>query len=163
MGRVVPKMSGSGEVMWYANPPAKVFLVVLPIAVVLGSLIGLPYFLHVYGPDALICLGVPVIVTTWLFLLLVNSRFLILTVGIGRSYVILKYLFRTRRVDANSVEEISLKPSIESDSLEYRYWGVPDSVCRIKLTNGSIVQVSLMPNGVKLRMARVLDPENFPS
>jgi hypothetical protein len=60
------------------------------------------------------------------------------------------------------VKRITIDPPVYSDSLEQRYWGEIDSICWIELKDGSKVRVVLIPNGLKLRIARVLDPKNYP-
>ncbi|MFQ6107888.1 MAG: hypothetical protein ACE5QF_09965 [Thermoplasmata archaeon] len=162
MREVKPRAMPDGSV-YYPNPPAKVLLALTPLCPIFGALIGIPYFLRVFTPVALIIIGIPLTVIVHVVFLLLLSTRLVLDSKIGQDYVELRYMFKRKRIHAEEVLGVEISPPVYSDSLEYRYWGEVDSVCTIKLRNQKRILLSLIPNGVKLRMARVLDPENFPS
>lgn len=163
MGNVTPVVSEDGSTVWYPNPMAMALLVSLPLCAILGMLIALPYFLHVFRPIAVVYIGIPVTLIGFLIFLYLVSRGLILGSEIGEDYVLLKYLFKRRRIGTKEVSRVTIDPPVYSDSLNYTWWGEKDSRCWIEFRDGEKLLATFMPNGVKLRMARVLDPENFPS
>jgi hypothetical protein len=109
----------------------------------------------------LVCL-IPFLLGFTLIFILVLSTVLIFGVEIGQDSVVLRYMFSRKRMEKDHVSRVEIDPPVHSDSLEYRYFGEKDSGCWIHLRNGAKLGFVGIPNGVKLRIARVLDPENFP-
>lgn len=161
MREVKPRVMPDGSV-YYPNPPAWVLLALLPLSGLAGILIALPYAMHVFTPFGVVCIGSTVYVVGLLIILYLTSLRLVTGVEVGHDHVVLKHMFKKRRLTAEDVKKIILNPPVLSDSLKYRYWGELDSVITIEFESGEKLVTSLFPNGVKLRMARVLDPETYP-
>ncbi len=151
-----------GGSVYYPNPPAKGLLFVIPLAILLGVLIMLPLFLGIYGNHfAYVCLpAVYILLCVLTFALL--SNWLITSIIIGQDYVLLRYPLRRKKITPSDVSCVKLDPHTESDSLQWQWIGYRISKCRIDFENGETLPIAYMPNGLMLRIARVLDPENFP-
>ena len=161
MGEVKPRAMPDGSV-YYPNPFARVAIVVVLLSAFLVGLLGLPWFLVYYQPSAIpVCL-IPSLLGFSLVFILVLSTVLIFGVEIGPDRVVLRYMFRRKRIEKDHVSRMEIDPPVYSDSLEYRYFGEKDSGCWIHFRDGTKLGFVGIPNGVKLRIARVLDPENYP-
>ncbi len=161
MGEVKPRPSGDGSTTIYPNPYAKTTVVVLLCGGLLSGLYVGWQFLTVYNPLDVVSLLVPAISVWIVFMLLADLNSFIPWVGIGKTYVMVRLLHKLKRIERRDVLRIVLDPPIESDSLEYRYWTRP-SLCTIHFADGKRFEIMHVPDGIKLRVARVLDPENFP-
>jgi hypothetical protein len=161
MREVKPREMPNGSVQ-YPNPPARVLLMLFPLAIIIGSAVGIPLFLRVYEPIAILYCGLPLTLLVSGAMFYQVFRKVAHGITIGRDYVIMDFTFKKRRLTVSEVRSITLDPAVLSDSLTYRYWGELDSIMTIEFKSGEKLVMSLIPNGVKLRMARVLDPEQYP-
>lgn len=162
MRKVKTREMPDGSV-YYKNPIARVAIVIVLLSVFLAGSLGLPWFLVYYRPVAILVCLIPFLLVFSLIFILVLSTVLIFGVEIGQNHVVLRYMFRKTRIETDHVSRVEIDPPVYSDSLEYRYFGERDSGCWIHFGNGTKLGFVGIPNGVKLRIARVLDPENYPS
>jgi hypothetical protein len=153
----------SGDIAWIRNPPGVLLVLLLPVGILAGTLIALPGFLEFFPlPVALIpvvagiALGAAAL-RTWVFL----------EVGLGEDTVILKGILRKEVLCPLKVAQVTLDPPVTSDDLSVDWWGKKrgelDSLCTIRTREGREIRLVAMPNGLKLRIARILDPEHFPT
>ena len=150
------------EVEWFPNKPIRVFMIVMVLAMVLGYLVAvILYPILLTFPLWFL----PVVVLSVLVLVYVTLiRHLYVTVGIGRDRVVLKKLLSRVTIARDEVEKVILsRPILSDDTKHVDWWGEPTPKMTVILRDGSQVDLSAIQDGIKLRIARVLDPENHPS
>ena len=137
---------------------------ILVVYVLILALAILVAFLLVF-PASTLWRGAPIIVFMFLAMVLPPFfvRHLFVTVGIGRDEVILKRLLGRMTLRRDEVERIVLSRKILSDDTKHvDWWGFTPRMT-VKLRDGREKNLTMIQDGIKLRMARVLDPENHPT
>jgi len=150
---------GPPPLVRHRNPVAPYFLVIgtaveIPVAVVGSILLGVPRYWGWTGTAALILLAFVALYVGWSF-------FLFLSVDIRPGQIVLRAPLRRIHVDTSGVERIELNPPVRSLSMDMPWWK-PWSKLVIHRTGTYPIDASVMPDGLKLRIANALDPANFP-
>lgn len=133
------------------------YILILALAILVA-------FLLVF-PASTLWRGAPIIIFMFLAMVLppLFVRHLYVTVGIGRDEVILKRLLGRMTLRRDEVERIVLSRKILSDDTKHvDWWGFTPRMT-VKLRDGREKNLTMIQDGIKLRMARVLDPENHPT
>ena len=143
----------------HRNPFAPYFLVIvtagaIPVAVIGSILLGVPRYWGWTGTAALILLGFVAAYTGWSF-------FLFLSIDIRPGQIVLRAPLRRIHVDMSGVERIELNPLVHSLSMEMTWWK-PWSKLVIHRKGTYPIDASGMPDGLKLRIANALRPDEFP-
>jgi hypothetical protein len=83
------------------------------------------------------------------------------SVTFGDGWVILWAPFRRLRMRREEVDNVELVPRAETLSPDWSFFDV-QSRMTIHMENGRIVVLSMMPDGLKRRIAQTLDPAHWP-
>ena len=145
--------------MRYRNPIARVFLIIgtlvlVPVSQVGGYVFGVPQYFGWVAQAGLTVFVFAILYVLW-------SYWLFMAVEIGPGQVVLRAPFRRIVLVGSEVERIELTPPVTSLDMEIRWWE-PWSKLVIHRRGRASVDASVMPDGLKLRIANALDSASYP-
>ena len=143
----------------YRNPFAPYFLVIvtsgaIPIALIGAVFLRVPQYFGWTATGALLLLLFVAAYVLWSF-------FLFLSVDIRPGQVVLRSPLRRICLIASAVERVELNPPVHSLSMDMPWWK-PWSKLVIHRKGTYPIDASAMPDGLKLRIANALRPDEFP-
>ncbi len=151
-------------IVWFGNPEPWVFLPGLLIGGLIGLGLGWIFFLS--SPT----LASIRVLLFWLSTIVgfgamfaVFVRTQVIRVGIGGDRILVKKLSGTLFIQREDVASISLNPPVGTVADAIKWWGRTSNL-RIEFRDDTKppIQLNNIPDGVKLRVARALNPERYP-
>lgn len=144
------------SITWHTNRYGYLITFVPLLAVPLAYLVArlIPWLSNVVSSlTGIVLLSLGGLV--WLGL---TSRRAVLRVGIGRDFVVLKYLLSMKRVERGDVERVEMEQPLEGNALhiDFREKDIPVS---LRLKDGSKTHLVLMTSGLK---RKILDRLGYP-
>ena|SRR2546428_2137836 len=154
-----PVSTGPIQSAHYRNPVGSLILavatvVLVPIGLAGGILFRVVEYFGWVGDLALTVFLVFILYLVWSF-------FLFLSVDIRPGRVVLRAPLRKFVVDAVDVERVELDPPVRSLTMKTPAWGRTSKLV-IHRRKHNPIDASVMPDGLKMRIANALDPANHP-
>jgi|SRR3990172_209711 len=83
-------------------------------------------------------------------------------VELGEAEVRIFGPLRRRTLRRGDTQRVTVEPPVTTPKLDISFWGEVDSKCTVYLRDGQGILLAMMSNGLKFRIAGILDPTGHP-